>query len=76
LVKLIALTMKHEATVADLPQVPFSLYFMQEMEVFPKKMFTVTRKNEDANTLYIMEVKRDVKYDYYNMDVVAQVWPN
>lgn len=68
--------MTHIATVADLPQVPFSLYFIKDMEIFPKQMFTVTRKSEDGISLYIAELETEVVYDYYRMDVVAKLLPN
>lgn len=69
--------MVSKISTANLPEVPFSIYFLNDdMEVSPKKMFTVTRKSDDTVSLYIMELKREVVYDYYRMDVVKQVWPN
>lgn len=69
--------MESEISTTNLPEVPFSIYFLNDdLEVWPKRMFTVTRKCEDEISLYIAELEKEVVYDYYRMDVVRQVWPN
>lgn len=70
-------TMKTKPTPIELPEVPFSIYFLNSnQEVSPKKMFTVTHKSEDGASVYILELEKEMVYDYHTMDVVSGVWPN
>ncbi len=68
--------MKNEVTPCILPEVPFSVYLIKDGEVFPKKMFTVTRKSIDLKRLYVYELGREIDHNNTNITVVNHSWPN
>lgn len=64
----------------NLPDPPFSIYFLRQGQVNPKKMFTVTRKVlnelEQRIELYILELERPVEFDSNKIDIVEKIFPN
>lgn len=65
----------------NLPPVPFSIYFLDRHgHVFPKRIFTVTRKRININSkciqLYILELDKYAQYDAENVHTVAEFLVN
>lgn len=62
-------------------QVPFNVYFLNhEGEVWPKKVYTVTRKlyhsKSNCFELYIMELKQYIAYDAEKVVPIAGISAN
>lgn len=63
-----------------IPGIPYSAYFMEESEVSPKRVFTITEKriNKTLNIVEVrvMEIGRFIEYNPKTIVKVAEFSPN
>ncbi len=68
--------MEDDVTTDYFPETPFSIYLLKNGEVFPKRIFTVTRKNVETKMLYVAEMKEEINYEETLISIVVVFWPN
>lgn len=70
----------HQISTTDLPQVPFSIYFLDSnLEVYPKRVYTITSiriSNGGDEEVYVKEFGKFILYDSKHMPVVNQFFVN
>jgi hypothetical protein len=68
--------MQKEVTINNFPETPFSIYFLRDSEVSPKRMFTVTRINLERKRLYVGELDMEINCEQTLISIVQCFGPN